>query len=567
MPPDKPLRLLRRYRAVSAIVPALLFLGQATPLYGQGPEIAKDRLEKIGDSISTALLNFDFKVYSHDDLVTGSAGGLAVTDDGVLIARNQHGKLYYFDRQTEAIFPIRLGLPENNFSDLPATAETGGEIRSQWVRYNDIDVISRNDEPTLVASFTYFNPDEQCYTNRLAAKVLEDGWDEPLSDRGEAPDRDGWQTVFETRPCLPFVDANPAFFGLQGGGRFVTDRYGIIYLTVGDFKFDGVSHVGPANPQKRDNDYGKIIRIDSKDWSASIFSIGHRNPQGIMIDDIGRIWSVEHGPRGGDELNLIRYGGNYGWPLVTLGVDYTDATNDAKAWPPNPAQGRHDGFIEPVFAWVRSAAVSNIAQISNIDPRWDGDFLVGSLGGQSLFRLRLSGERVVYAERIRIGLRIRYLAMGSGEIFVLFDTGHLATLKPRPTTDAALIEETSAVDAAAEESVVVTEGNGPPIAPAAEAATDKSLLVGFGCQECHSQPDVPSLEGVFGRAIASEPGVDYSKALKRVKGKWKRGKLRSFLAASQDFAPGTSMPAQDLSEQTIDQLIKELRQKSSATED
>ena len=86
---------------------------------------------------------------------------------------------------------------------------------------------------------------------------------------------------------------------------------GSIYLTSGDFEFDGLKE-GPLYPQIADSDYGKTIRIDPNDWSATKFSLGHRNPQGIAIDDQGRIWVVEHVPMGGDELNLIRQGANYG---------------------------------------------------------------------------------------------------------------------------------------------------------------------------------------------------------------------------------------------------------------
>ena len=113
-----------------------------------------------------------------------------------------------------------------------------------------------------------------------------------------------------------------------------------------------------AGKKVADSDYGKTIRIDPNDWSATKFSLGHRNPQGITIDDKGRIWVVEHGPMGGDELNLIRQGANYGWPSVTLGVNYSGELVDDKRWLPNPRQGRHDDYESPVFAWMPSIGVS-----------------------------------------------------------------------------------------------------------------------------------------------------------------------------------------------------------------
>jgi len=90
--------------------------------------------------------------------------------------------------------------------------------------------------------------------------------------------------------------------------------------------------------------YGKTILIHLDDGTSEIYSLGHRNPQGLYVTPEGAIWSTEHGPQGGDELNLIVRGANYGWPLVTYGTDYGSA-----AWPLSHVQGRHDGYQQPIL--------------------------------------------------------------------------------------------------------------------------------------------------------------------------------------------------------------------------
>ena len=151
--------------------------------------------------------------------------------------------------------------------------------------------------------------------------------------------------------------------------------------------------------------YGKTLLIDMYTGAASTFTTGHRNQEGLYIDPTGNIWSSEHGPKGGDELNLLVKDRNYGWPIVTYGTNY-----DAMPWPLNPHPGRHDGFEAPVYAWVPSVGLSSITSVrKKLFDRWKGDLLVASLGGMSIWRVRTDRGRVVTAERIEIGERIRDL--------------------------------------------------------------------------------------------------------------------------------------------------------------
>jgi glucose/arabinose dehydrogenase len=141
--------------------------------------------------------------------------------------------------------------------------------------------------------------------------------------------------------------------------------------------------------QNPDSDFGKILKIDLRTSTKSHVSIGHRNPQGLTITASGAMYATEHGPQGGDELNLIVPGKNYGWPIETYGAHYGKYD-----WPVQTRNAK--AFERPVLAWVPSIGVSNLIELENFHPAWNGDLLVESLKAQSLFRLRRDGDgRVV----------------------------------------------------------------------------------------------------------------------------------------------------------------------------
>jgi len=255
--------------------------------------------------------------------------------------------------------------------------------------------------------------------------------------------------------------------------------------------------------------YGKSILIHIKDRRSEIFTSGIRNPQGMYIDPKGNIWETEHGPQGGDELNLLKQGLNYGWPIVTYGTDY-----GTFAWPLNPKQGDHEGFEAPFFSWVPSLGVSNLVGVEkDLFPVWKGDLLVSSLNYRRLFRLRIRNDRVVYEEPIEIGMRIRDIAEGSDGRVVLWADDDDAIISLRPLT-----------------------GN------SGEAS------FGTSCSGCHkvengtSHRIGPDLWGIMGRKPGSAPGfVDYSGAMRARGGVWTEEKLDEFIKNPQAAVPGTAM--------------------------
>jgi aldose sugar dehydrogenase len=317
-----------------------------------------------------------------------------------------------------------------------------------------------------------------------------------------------------------------------------------MYFSVGDFHWDGVyNRDGNSDPklisQDPDYEYGKIFRINPDDGSHETVSIGNRNAQGLLVRKDGSLWETEHGPKGGDELNIIKPGRNYGWPLATYGTRY-----DGLPWTSARQYGRHDGFEQPLYAWVPSMGISDLIEVDNLDSSWDGDLLVAFLGGQALYRLRIIEGRVVFAEPISVNERVRdILQLPDGTIALWTDSYKLMFLK-KAAKDSTMKNVSARIDKLA-------------LPPAGRAALETALT---GCTECHSlqariNVSAPSLTGVVGRTIASTPFTGYSPALKGVSGNWNRQRLREFLLHPQQFAPGTIMPQQPLTAETAEHVI------------
>jgi len=224
--------------------------------------------------------------------------------------------------------------------------------------------------------------------------------------------------------------------GRHFGSRLVFDREGFLYITLGD-------RGEMERAQKADDHAGSVIRLHDdgrvpKDnpfvgkpgWKPEKYTLGNRNVQGAALHpQSGLLWTHEHGPQGGDEVNVIRAGVNYGWPVITYGVNYGFGTKIG--------EGTHKpGMAQPLHYWVPSIAPSGMAfYAGDRFPRWRGDLFVGALRDQMLVRLRLDGEKVITEERMlknTIG-RIRDVRIGpDGLLYLLTDEprGMLARLEP-----------------------------------------------------------------------------------------------------------------------------------------
>ena len=209
--------------------------------------------------------------------------------------------------------------------------------------------------------------------------------------------------------------------GQHFGSRIIFDKQGFLYFSAGERG----NHF--VNPQDITRDNGKIYRLNAdgsipKDnpfvgkegAKEAIYSFGHRNPQGLAINPFtGAIWEHEHGPQGGDEINIIKKAANYGWAIVTYGIDY-DGTSIS-------SENEKPGIENPISYWLPSIAPSGMAFVmSNLYPDWKGNLLVGSLKFQYLELLKLKGDTVIGRQKIATNIgRVRNVVQGpDGYIYI-----------------------------------------------------------------------------------------------------------------------------------------------------
>jgi glucose/arabinose dehydrogenase len=212
-----------------------------------------------------------------------------------------------------------------------------------------------------------------------------------------------------------FHQDGPLSSGNHFGCRIAQSADNNLFLTMGD-------HFSARDQaQNLGNHLGKVVRI-RPDGSVppdnpfvgragakpEIWSYGHRNSQGLALHPTsGKPWEHEHGPRGGDEINILAPGKNYGWPVIGFGIDYSGAKIHAST--------KKDGMEQPVWYWVPSIAPSGMAFMTgDLFPAWRGNLLVGALAGQALVRLELDGEKIVKEERMLQGLRERIRDVRTG---------------------------------------------------------------------------------------------------------------------------------------------------------
>lgn len=231
--------------------------------------------------------------------------------------------------------------------------------------------------------------------------------------------------------------------GQHFGSRMLWLPDGSLLVSIGDGGNPPIAY-GDApirrQAQRLATHFGKILRlteegrphptnpfVDRPDARPEIWSYGHRNIQGLARDpDSGRVWANEHGARGGDELNLIERGANYGWPRVTYSREY---------WGPRISdQTTAPGMRDPKVVWTPSKAPSGLAfYTGDVFPQWRGDLFSGALVFQEIRRIILDGERVVAEEKLPIGQRVRDVRQGpDGYLYVLTDASNGQLLRIVP---------------------------------------------------------------------------------------------------------------------------------------
>ena len=255
----------------------------------------------------------------------------------------------------------------------------------------------------------------------------EEGGDDGGGGDGDAPRIDGFEVLHIAEP---FVDSNGHF-----GSRVVFGDDGMVYMTTGDrqFKDFGPDHVS----QDTTNELGATLRltpegeipednpfVDDEEFEDAIYSYGHRNAQGMTVHpETGELWQSEHGERDGDEINIVKEGGNHGWPLVHYGCEYgTDV-------PVGELPHERDDTVDPVYYWECGTGGFPPSGATFYDgdafPDWQGDLFVGNLAGQYLGQFEVNGTDVEETEPLLedAGWRVRAVedAPDTGHLYVLVD--------------------------------------------------------------------------------------------------------------------------------------------------
>ena len=317
--------------------------------------------------------------------------GIAFLPDGSMLVTEKPGRLRRVTAEGTVSAPIR-GVPRvvyENQGGLLDVAVHPDFAGNRWVY------------------FTYSRPGTGGSSTALARGVLS-------------------EDMTALRQVRVLWTSGPRFDGAgHFGSRIAFDRSGYVYVTTGDrqqYPSDDIA-------QRRDNTIGKIVRLQGDGsvpgdnpfvgmdgMDPAIWSYGHRNPQGLAFDpSTDRLYSVEHGPLGGDELNVIRKGRNYGWPVVSWGVNYDGS-------PVGTGKHRAPGMVNSIRHWTPVIAPGGMAfYAGRAFRKWRGDLLIGGLGATALVRLDMEDGRVVREQRFLTerGQRIRAVTVGpDGSVYL-----------------------------------------------------------------------------------------------------------------------------------------------------
>jgi cytochrome c2 len=338
-----------------------------------------------------------------------------------------------------------------------------------------------------------------------------------------------WRNVYESQ-CVTINHASH-----EGGGKILVVKNKLYFSigypdSIGFQDEEGQDHI--YNTQNKNTSFGKIFEYDLESNFLKMLTLGHRNPQGLaFLNEV--LYEVEHGPQGGDEINIIKEGFNYGWPIITNGTKYGmyDYKVDFKNEP-------NQKFQDPLYAFVPSIGISSIVGIKGFNDRWNHNLLIGSLKSQSLFRIKLNNQGFVeFVEPIWLGHRIRDISQFHKTIILLTDDSTLILI----TVNEDLLKKN--------------------IKNVTFKFQDHERKI-EKCLKCHSfdqsnQSSIaPSLRNVINRKFASDNFYNhYSEAIKKSSGVWSKNNLIKFIQNPQEVIGGTTMPNLDISTEEAEELV------------
>lgn len=417
-------------------------------------------------------------------------------------------------------------------------------------RVNGLYLDKNSDESyTLFASHHFYEEDKNCISFNISRTTIS------FREKKLIQESD-WKNIFKAKPCV-YPDENVGyenpFPGHMASGKIVEYDENTLLVSVGSFSTD--PDLYDSLPMDDTSFFGKLLLIDKMTGESKIFAKGIRNSQGLLIDNNGTIWATDHGPRGGDELNIIKENGNYGWPLETYGINY-----GMKKWPFSTSQGRHDVYDKPAFVWIPSIATTNLIQIGgNKYSLWQNDLLIGSLSGKRLERVRVEeGNQAIYSETIPVEERIRdMLLLPDEKIVLLTDEGSLFILDDGGPVYEDIGPELQVRMAGLDLLDQLVEDI--DLDELEKGALKAESIYAQHCSSCHfltTTHDIgPHLSGLFQREVGGLPDYNYSYELETSTERWTPGVLKSFLLEPENQFPNTSMKQIPLSSTEADSII------------
>jgi glucose/arabinose dehydrogenase len=370
-------------KLTTLLIGALVLLGVLTPI---------NAADFSNDSLS---LSFSKQSITKAITSGGNTRGPALAvmkDDTILLGGGRSGgEIFTWNKQKSALRSLGTFIPANR------------RIVDSRFAINDIAILSESaTSAKLLISYPRLGSNRSC---------IEIVVDQLTYDRKSQRIKfvANW---FISKPCVPISAVQ------HTAGRFAVINKNSVYVTIGDL---GFSEIG--NRSKR-GDLGSIFKLSAK--SAVRISQGHRNPQGIVLLENKTLLAAEHGPRGGDEINVINEGGDYGWPFVSYGQPYGSGDYVRPS-----ITGSHTGYIEPIEYWVPSIAPTELVQLPKQGwGDWGGALVLGTLREEILLFMKISeNNEIIESVRVEMNERIRDLeVLSNGSLIATTDSGQLITV-------------------------------------------------------------------------------------------------------------------------------------------
>jgi glucose/arabinose dehydrogenase len=344
---------------------------------------------------NSVSLSFSKQSISVATIAGGNTRGPALAvmkDDTILLGGGRNGgEIFTWNKSKSALRSLGTFIPANR------------RIVDSRFAINDIAILSESAASArLLISYPRLGAARSC---------VEIAVDELTYDRKKQRVKfvANW---FVSKPCVPISAVQ------HTAGRFAVIDKNSVYVTIGDLGYSQI------NNRSRRGDLGSIFKLSAK--SAVRISQGHRNPQGIVLLDDRTLVAAEHGPRGGDEINVIKEGGDYGWPFVSYGEPYGSGDYVRPS-----VTGSHDGYIEPIKYWVPSIAPTELVQLPKQGwGDWGQALVLGTLREEVLIFLKINEKfEVVESVRVEMNERIRDLeVLSNGTLIATTDSGQLITV-------------------------------------------------------------------------------------------------------------------------------------------